>query len=414
MVTARFYGAEMVGVVAILNTFFTFSTIVTALGINTSILRLIPEYSVKYSPSAAVSVYKKAVLIIAIASFMVTIISVFSSEIIAHRLFSQPDFSFYFFIASFFIFLNAIMRFNTQAIRGLKSIYAFAIFQVMPHFFNLLFLVGYGLFLNSKNNPVYAYLASIAATGFLTWIIVVQVFKKKTNSKDVAPHIQATNILSVSLPMLMTATMGFIIGHTSVLVLGIYKNPEVVGVFSISVKLATLTSFGLQAINSIAAPKFSELFHSGNTDELFHVAKKSTRLIFYTSAPVLLGLVLFGKPILYYFFGDEFVRAYPSLLILIAGQFIGASAGSCGNFMNMTGHQIAFRHRILISSLINVTLNFILIPRFGVIGAAVSTSICTAYINITLLIFIKYKYGRSTGFLPFEKELIAIWGILRK
>lgn len=409
IVIARFYGAEMVGVIAVLNSFFLISTIITVLGTNTSILRLIPEYLVKYSPSAAFLLYKKVILIIIVASVIVSLAALFFSGLLAQKVFSKPHFGYYFSIASFFILFNALMRFNTQAIRGLKLMKTFAVFQVLPSTFNLLFLVGATLFYFSYNIPVYAYLASMAFVGLIGWIIVMRTFNKKIDPHDTVVSTKIGDILSVSLPMLMTATMGFVIGQTGVLILGIFKSEAQVGYFSIAVKLATLTSFLLTAINSIAAPKFSELFHSGQIDELFYVAKKSTRLIFFTSTPILLCLVLLGKPILHYCFGKDFVVAYPALLILIVGQFIGATAGSCGNFMNMTGHHIAFRNLILISSIANVALNFVLIPRFGVMGAAITTSICTAYLNISLLIFIKYKYGRTTGFLPFSKELSLLW-----
>ena len=252
------------------------------------------------------------------------------------------------------------MRFNTQAIRGLRLMKTYAVNLILPSFFNLLFLAGATFFYFSDNNPVFAYLASIAFVGVIGWGIAMRTFYKKINPQDKHPPVAMRHILSISLPMLMTSTMSFILGQTSVLILTIYKSEALVGHYSIAVKLATLTSFSLQAINSMAAPKFSELFHSGQMDDLFYTAKKATRLIFFINVPILIGLILFGKPILHYCFGQDFVVAYPTLLILIVGQFIGAAAGSCGNFMNMTGNQIAFRNMIFIAGIANIFLNFLL------------------------------------------------------
>jgi O-antigen/teichoic acid export membrane protein len=104
--------------------------------------------------------------------------------------------------------------------------------------------------------------------------------------------------LAISFPMLMTATMAFVIGQTGVIMLGMFRSEAEVGYYAIAVKLGTLTAFILHAVNSMAAPRFSELFHSDKMDELFHVAKKSAKLIFWTTAPILLGLIVLGKPVL--------------------------------------------------------------------------------------------------------------------
>jgi O-antigen/teichoic acid export membrane protein len=182
--------------------------------------------------------------------------------------------------------------------------------------------------------------------------------------------------------------------------LGIYRSESEVGYYSIAVKLATLTAFVLQAINTMAAPKFSELYHTGKMDELFHVARKSTKLIFWTTIPILVVLVLFGKPILGLLFGRDFTVAYPAMVLLIVGQFANSISGSTGNFMNMTGRQKIFRNIIFLSALINIVLCFVLIPRFGINGAAFAGMISLSFWNIYTLIYIKIHFGSSIGYIP--------------
>ena len=59
IIVARYYGAEVMGIVAVLNSFLMMTTIFTLLGTNTSILRLIPEHLAKYSLGSAFGVYQK-------------------------------------------------------------------------------------------------------------------------------------------------------------------------------------------------------------------------------------------------------------------------------------------------------------------------------------------------------------------
>jgi O-antigen/teichoic acid export membrane protein len=226
-------------------------------------------------------------------------------------------------------------------------------------------------------------------------------FKQKMSPGETVHPMPVRQILSISLPMLMTATMSFVIGQTGVIMLGMFRPEADVGYYSIAVHLASLTTFVLSAINTMAAPKFSELFHTGKIDELFYVARKSTKLIFWTTTPILVFLILLGKPLLTILYGPEFSVAYWAMFFLVLGQFVNSISGSTGYFMNMTGHQNIFRNVMLITALLNVTLNLVLIPQFGIIGAALTAMFCYVLWNSLLLLYIKIKYGRTIGYFPF-------------
>ena len=66
--------------------------------------------------------------------------------------------------------------------------------------------------------------------------------------------------------------------------------------------------------------------------------------------------------------------AYVPLVILCVGQIVNASMGSVGSLLNMTGHERDTMQSILIGATVNVILNFILTPRWGMIGAATATA----------------------------------------
>jgi len=182
--------------------------------------------------------------------------------------------------------------------------------------------------------------------------------------------------------------------------LGMFRPEAEVGYYSVAVKLATLTTFILTAINSMAAPKFSELYHSNKMDELFYVAKKSAKLIFWLSFPILLTLITFGKLILGIAFGENFVVSYSALIILSFGQFASAISGSSGMFMKMTGSQVVMSYIYYIVAAVNVLLNLLLIPSYGFYGAAIASSISITALNLIILCYIKSKYGKTTGYFP--------------
>jgi len=285
-------------------------------------------------------------------------------------------------------------------VRGLKLIRIFALMQALPQSLNLLFLILFNCLWTAKDAPIYAVLFGVAVTGIVGWIFMENAFKKRMKSVDRVEPVTRRTILTISLPMLMTDAMVFMIGETGVIILGVFRSASEVGYYSIAVKLATLTTVFLQAVNSIIGPKFSELFHSDKLDDLFHVAKKSAKLIFFATVPILIGLLVLGKYILIIAFGTEFAIAYPALILLLFGQFVNSISGANSLFMDMTGNQNVLKNIMFMSAGLNLVLNYCLTPSFGILGASTAAMVSICIWNIITLAYLKRKYGISIGYFP--------------
>lgn len=398
---ARIYGAKVVGILAVINAFFVLVNICTVLGTSTSILMMIPEHITKYSSNSAFKVYCKTQYIVIGSSVITSILMFFCANIIAEKIFLKPTLGYYFAISSVFIVFRSLMLLNTNSIRGLHYIKLFAVMQILPQVFNLFFLIILGWFLDSIDIPFYSILLGYAATGIIGSLSMQIAFRKIISPDEIINPISTGNILSISLPMLLTATMMFLITQTGILILGMYRTEAEIGYYSVAVKLATLTTFMLQSVTSMAAPKFSELFHLNKLEDLFHVAKKSTKLIFFSTVPILVFLLLFGKFILNEFYGADFEVAYWALVFLVVGQFINSASGATASFMNMTGNQKFFKNIMLVTAGLNVGLNFWLIPISGINGAAFSAMISLCFWNVATLLYMKVKFGKTTAYFPF-------------
>lgn len=400
ILVARLYGAEIIGIVAATDSVLMMTTVFTVLGTSTSVLRLIPEHMTRYSVTSAFSVYRKTQCLVIVISLLAGSALFASSGFVAAKIFGKPHLSFLFALAAPFVVVKSLMILNTEAVRGLRLAKAFACLQMLPVASMLVFLVGGTLLLDDKRVPVYAHLAGAAVTALTGLWVVDSTFKGRMGPGDVVHSMRLKEIVAVSAPMLMSAAMFFVIGQTGVLMLSIFRTDAEVGYYSVAVRLASLSAFLLVAINSMAAPKFSELFQSGQMDELLRVARKATRLMFWTSSPVLLGLIVLGRPVLPLLFGTQFTGAYTAMLILALGQFVNSVSGSTGIFLNMTGHQKVFQGIMLAAAGLNVVLNLALIPRFGIEGAAVAAVTAMVFWNVGALLYIRSKFGSTIGYFP--------------
>lgn len=403
IIIARVFGPEMMGVVALVNSFVAFITIFTLLGTNTSILRLIPEHISKHSATSAFKLYKKTSCLITAVALAAGLLLWVCSPLIARKAFSKPYLSFYLALAAGFLWAKSLLDFNTQAIRALRRIRQFCLIQILPPAAMLIFLaLGAALIPTTHATPVYAQLAAWALSAALGSKMTHTAFQHQTSGIKALCTPSVHQILMVSLPMLLTSSMAFLIGQTGTLILGMLRPVEEVGYYSAAVKLSSLTLFVLTSINSMAAPKFADLYQAGKITDLFHVARKSTKLIFWATTPILVALIILGDPILTLLYGQKFRRAYLSLLILSLGQFVNSISGATGHFMNMTGNQNTLLLIMAAAAAANILLSAALIPYLGAEGAALAGATSTALWNVACLLAIGRKYGKTIAYIPYK------------
>lgn len=200
------------------------------------------------------------------------------------------------------------------------------------------------------------------------------------------------------LPFLLISCTHIINNRTDVLMLGALDSTESSGIYTVATRGANLITFVLVAVNMSLGPVISGLYANGNLEKLQQTVKKSTRVIFFGSLPIALGLILFNKWFLL-LFGAKFLQGSTALMILCVGQMVNASVGSVGVILDMTGHERYSAMGIGLSAFLNIILNAVLIPKYGLEGAAISTASSIICWNIFLFICVRKKLGINSTIL---------------
>ena len=104
--------------------------------------------------------------------------------------------------------------------------------------------------------------------------------------------------------------------------------------------------------------------------------------------------MLLGEPILK-IFGEEFTPGRTALNILILGPIFTSFTGAVGLVLNMTGNQNYTAFAVGSSAVLNIIMNSVLIPIWGINGAATATTTSLIIINTMKIIFVKQKLGIS-------------------
>lgn len=240
----------------------------------------------------------------------------------------------------------------------------------------------------------HAYLIDVFLLNFvflaILTTIAIFVSLRKLPLEENKEHLSFKTIIKRSYPMSISLMSFLLMQNTDIILLGKFGSFTDVAHYAVAVKLTMIIALVLSSVNAVYAPKFSELFNKGLFVQLREDIKKSTRLIFALTAPVILAMLVFSETVLS-FFGPGYNNAALALKILLAAQIINAMSGSVGIYMNMSGNERVFQRILIISLILNVVLNLILIPKYGLMGAAVATSISTVIWNLYSVIFLYRK-----------------------
>jgi O-antigen/teichoic acid export membrane protein len=206
------------------------------------------------------------------------------------------------------------------------------------------------------------------------------------------PEYSVRKWLGSAFPFMFIGGMLVINSYTDVIMLGILRDQASVGVYSIVVRVATLTTFVIAAADAALAPSLANLFVTGNLKRLEFVVRRSTFLVMLFTLPITLAIIVFGKPILSVF-GQDFTQGFTALVILSLGQFANVATGTVGTLLSMTGHERDTATAVAVSAALNIVLNAILIPRWGLVGAGTATACSIVVQNVLLARFVYRRLG---------------------
>ena len=107
-------------------------------------------------------------------------------------------------------------------------------------------------------------------------------------------------------------------------------------------------------------------------------------MVLLIAVPLVLLQVFAGGLLIRVIFGVEYQPAHVPLSILALGQLVNACFGLVGMLLTMTSHEQATARGLALAAGLNIVLNLLLIPSFGIGGAAAATALSLAAWNLLL------------------------------
>lgn len=188
-----------------------------------------------------------------------------------------------------------------------------------------------------------------------------------------------------------------IMKYIDTMMIGVFLDAQELGVYSVAIRVVMVAAIPLGVLGGITSPEISRLHTLGDRRELNRVLRMFSFLITGLSLPVFLILFLFPEWVLG-LFGDGFSGGAPVVRILVIGYLVHVWSGNNAIYMNMVGYERVYRNIVLMTSGINIVLNLILLPLFGIVGVAIGTSVSLIIWNLSANRYI-YKRDRVRTYL---------------
>ena len=374
-------------------------SILSRLGIDTALVRFIARYMHKGSSKFIARLFNKSSVIVTLASVFFTLILLFFSAFIADFMNLDEE---YLLIVSFAFIPLVLFHMNTQAIRGLKQMVSFSFLNNLAiTLLTFIILISLAAFVSSDKLPIYAYVTSVFIMTISSYFLWFFHFSKLNNNTSYVVNEELTtkDLFKVSIPLLLGQSMMLVMGKVDLFMLANMTSSEEVGIYNIALKLSMLAYLGLMAVNSIAAPKFSEIHSSGNMEALKRIVQQSTKIIFWITLPIVIVFLSVPEFVLS-IFGEDFKLAALALIILSISKMFSAISGSVGTFLQMVGKQNVFQNILIFAALVNIILNYLLIPEHGIDGAAFASAFSGILWNTMMILYIKRNFGFYTIYFP--------------
>ncbi|HEC06619.1 MAG TPA: flippase [Thiolapillus brandeum] len=203
---------------------------------------------------------------------------------------------------------------------------------------------------------------------------------------------KAPEWLGVSLPLMLISASHLVMVNSDVIMIGLMVGAPEAGIYSAASKLSSLVSFILVAGNMLAAPAYAGLYAQDKPEEMQNIARVLAHLMFWPSL-ILCGALLVSGRWFLSLFGMEFEAARGALYILVIGQLFNVGFGSVGYLTDLTGDHHGGLFVRVCTVLLNLLLNALLIPLYGIPGAAVATAVSMIAWNAWLYMRVVKRTG---------------------
>ncbi len=364
------------------------------LGISGAFIRYVPYFEGRGEPGKIRNLLKFSYGFITILSLcIVAALFIFADAIGA--LYSNASLPEAIRILSAYILLGNLFRLNYLYLQGIRDIKRSQLFQNIQNFLKLAFtLILFYLFGASVVTISAAFVLSFLFALAASSLPVLRSAAKAGGGAGLSRRELIYEIVPLGITVAIIQSFSTIISSSDRLIIGYMANPlasaSLVAVYSMATTLATVLMVFPGSVGNIFLPLVSRLSGMDDAGAMREVMATAQRWSLFISLPIAVVMMAFSGDMLAVFYGPQYASGAAAMSIFTFGLIF--SVFSLMASLALTAMRLV-RLELYVAAagaIVNIALNFLLIPVLGIEGAAIASAVSFA-ISASLL----NRYARS-------------------
>lgn len=381
---ARYYGASDLGLYTLAFTAYSFGLIFSGFGISYGLTKYVAE--AEGNSNRIRLLISSGITISFFSGCIMGLILYFASPYISTNFFQMPELTALFRIVSFAFPFIALEKAVLGFLNGVRRMRIFAFINILQNFLVVILILTFAL---------KGYNIKYAVVGFVLPVIFMSLFslfyvRKSLLKLKIAEYTPVVKTLLVfGFYGILSTSMSTIMTYTDSTMLGYFLIDADVGVYAVAVVLKQVLILPPSAVQLITGPMIAGYWGKNKIDSIGYLINTCMKYTAFFAILIAFVVGFLSHDLIRLFFGSDFIRASFPLQILLLGAIFRAIQTSIGSALSSTAYiKIIFRITG-VAALVNIGLNILLIPRFGITGASIATSVTTIIFCLIQLYFVQ-------------------------
>lgn len=353
------------------------------LGIPQLLVREVASYEARGEPWFTRGAIRRSFQATLAASMTVVILTLPGALVVAR---GEPAVQRAFAIGLLLIPIVAVYRVSESLMRGFRRVSEGRLAETTVQPLAIIVLVLLARLLLGRGIGPDAAMALTVAAGALAAGASLLLLPRSTpqSVRDASPQYQHRRWVQGLRPLFVFSVAAIVQPQIVLVLVGALDDVKAGGVFSAAFRWAGFVSFLQVVAVSPLAPALARLHASGDKARLQRLLSTTAAVVAAAGLPVALVLVVFSRQALQ-IFGDAFTEGTRALVILVVGELVNVATGSVAIALIATGHERTVAWVTATAVAVTAALCLVLIPRYGLEGAAIARSVGVAALNVVLV-----------------------------
>jgi len=344
-------------------------SIVAGLGLAGGLTRFLPRIEREQKRSLVTT----AVGISLANSILIGGLVTLGAPLIATEIFGNPSVTVSIQIFGAAIPFSALLNVGIGGIRGEKEslyqVYVKNISQPLIRFFLVIVAVVFGL---DQAGIAGAYALPYVVTSALALFFLYRTLPETPFHLDVN---LTERVARYSIPLTASGVAGFVYRSVDIFLILYFLDSSAVGVYGVAYAAVGFIQMFSTAFNFLGAPVASELEHGRDIEEVMSVFRPVARWLAVGSACAFVPLGIFSTEFISLIYGSGYAAGGLALAVLAFGYGAQNVLSVNNQILQGLGRSRILAFNSVLAASVNLVLNILFIPRFGIVGAAAATSV---------------------------------------